>query len=50
MEGSEVESFGLAGDPGLGLLGVAGQMLFQPPQGGHAFLVVARGDDEPQEL
>ena len=46
MEGSEVKSFGLEGDPGLRLLGVAGQMLFQPPDGGHTFLLIARGDDE----
>lgn len=50
MKGSEVELFGLEGDPSLRLLGVAGQMLFQPPEGGHALLLVARGDDEPQGL
>lgn len=46
MEGSEVEPFGLEGDPGLRLLRMAGQMLFQPPDGRHTFRFIARGDDE----
>ena len=50
MEGYEVKSFGLEGDPGSGLAGVAGQVLFQPGDGGHAFRLIARGDDEAQGL
>lgn len=46
MEGSKVQSLGLEGDSSLCLLGVAAQMLIQPPDGGFTFLSIARGDDE----